>query len=171
MQTPWLLLPDPAATRRLGALLGERLTPGITVALHGDLGAGKTCLVKAAVASLGEVCEEDVVSPTFVLAAEYPGRIEVLHLDAYRLSGPEALDDLGFCLEEMPERAVFVEWAERVEAALPVDRLSVELEHAPGGGRLARLEAGGARTGRLLAGLADELAAAGFLAEEGGPGG
>ncbi|MCO5166887.1 MAG: tRNA (adenosine(37)-N6)-threonylcarbamoyltransferase complex ATPase subunit type 1 TsaE [Planctomycetes bacterium] len=143
MTAAWTLdLPDAEATRRLGQALGRALRPGLVVALEGDLGAGKTALTKAAIAALGQVEEDDVVSPTFVIAAEYPGTREVLHVDAYRLAGPGAFVDLGFGPLEACARAVIIEWADRVAAALPGDRLTVRLAHADPG-RRATLEASG----------------------------
>lgn len=143
----WTLdLPDPPATRRLGALLGRALRPGLVVALEGDLGAGKTALSKAAIAAQGAVEEDDVPSPTFIIAAEYPARgrgVEVLHIDAYRLDDARALEDLGFGPLEAGERAALIEWAERVAGALPRDRLTIRLQHADPG-RRATLDAGGA---------------------------
>lgn len=142
-------LPDPEATRRLGACVGAALTPGLVVALEGDLGAGKTALSKAIVAAQGEVEEDDVVSPTFIIAAEYPGRVEVLHIDAYRLDDGAALLDLGFGPLEASGRAVLVEWADRVSVALPDDRLTVRLAHADPGRRV-ELFGGGPASMRAL---------------------
>lgn len=147
-----LFLPDPEATRALGRALGAQLVPGLLVALLGDLGAGKTALSKAAIAAQGAVEEDDVTSPTFVLAGEYPGRVEVLHLDVYRLAGPDELEALGLELGREDARAVLVEWAERVAAALPADRLTITLEHRDGG-RGVRIEAGGPRSAAALEGL------------------
>ena len=141
-------LADPEQTAAAGRILGSLLKPGRVVALLGDLGAGKTALAKSAVAAQGEVEPDDVVSPTFMIAAEYPGRVEVLHLDAYRLSGPGSLDELDLGIGERP-RAVLIEWAERVEGALPQDRLELELEHAPAGRVLSVRGLGEARAWAL----------------------
>jgi tRNA threonylcarbamoyl adenosine modification protein YjeE len=140
-------LPDPEATRTLGRLLADQFAPGLLVALVGELGAGKTSLAKAAIAALGGAHEDDVVSPTYVLVAEYPGRVDVTHIDAYRLSGPAALQDLGL---ELDGCATLVEWADRVLEALPSDRLTVELEHAAEGRRVT-LTAGGPKSAQILA--------------------
>lgn len=159
------LLPDLTATRLAGKLLARHVPAGLVVALIGDLGAGKTSLVKATVAELGGAEEDDVVSPTFVLATEYSGRLEVLHLDAYRLSGPGDLEALGFELQREDARIVLVEWADRVADALPDDRLTIYMEHASGGRTLA-LASGGARSERLRATLEAALTAAGFPARQ-----
>ena len=157
MERMQLDLPDPDATRALGRALGAALEPGLVVALLGDLGAGKTALSKAAVAAQGEVEEADVASPTFVLAVEYPGRVPVLHVDAYRLGGPEDFEALGYGpLEDCPW-ATLIEWAERVDAALPADRLTIALSHADDG-RRAQLTASGPASARALEALAQHRA-------------
>ena len=161
-----LELVDPDATRALGRALGAALEPGLVVALTGDLGAGKTALSKAAVAAQGGVDEDDVVSPTFIIAGESPGRVEVLHVDAYRLGGPGDLEALGYELDRQEVRAVLVEWAERVLDALPEDRLSVALEHA-GERRRMRAQASGPRSRRALAAWARAAQEAGLRADRG----
>ena len=120
-----IVLTSAEDTRRLGRLLGGVLQPGALVALIGDLGAGKTTLAKGAIALQGGADEDDVVSPTFVLAREYPGRVDVLHLDAYRLGGAGELESIGYDLSRQATWAVLIEWADRVEAELPEDRLVV----------------------------------------------
>jgi tRNA threonylcarbamoyladenosine biosynthesis protein TsaE len=114
-----------ATTRAIGAALAGLLRPGDVVGLTGDLGAGKTRLVQGAAAALGVT--DPVVSPTFMLVREYDGDPPVHHVDAYRLSGPLELEDLG--LEEVlaPDAVVFVEWSDRVAAALPGSRLELVL--------------------------------------------
>jgi len=125
---------DADATHALGRALAVAATPlpqdGLVVALHGDLGAGKTVFVKGVAEGLGVSGEAHVVSPTFTIARSYPapGGVVLHHLDAYRLGSGEELDDIGF--EDMcgPGRLTCVEWAERVEDALPEDRIDVWLE-------------------------------------------
>jgi tRNA threonylcarbamoyl adenosine modification protein YjeE len=143
------LLPDPDATRTLGTLLAQQLVPGLVVALIGELGAGKTCLAKATIASLSSVAEDDVLSPTYVLVVEYEGRVDVTHIDAYRLSGAAAFMDLGL---ELGTCATLIEWADRILEALPSDRLTVELEHVPEGRKLT-LTAGGPKSAKALTAL------------------
>jgi 4-hydroxy-tetrahydrodipicolinate reductase len=155
-----LHLPDLEATRTLGrALAGIFGGPGSVLALEGPLGAGKTSLAKAYIARIASVAEDDVTSPTFVIANEYPG---VLHLDAYRLGHGGDLVSLGYQLEGAP-RAVVIEWGSRVETALPRERLEVELFHAAEG-REARLRAHGARVERALEAVAKETASMQTLA-------
>ncbi len=113
-------------TLRWGAALGAHLQPGDVVALVGDLGVGKTTLTQAISRGLGVTVP--VTSPTFTLIHEYPGRIPLFHFDPYRLERPEDAADLG--LEEYFERGgvVVVEWADKVLALLPPERLTLTLE-------------------------------------------
>ncbi|HVY60577.1 MAG TPA: tRNA (adenosine(37)-N6)-threonylcarbamoyltransferase complex ATPase subunit type 1 TsaE [Planctomycetota bacterium] len=138
-------------TARLGALLGRLLAPGDVVALAGDLGAGKTVFAKGVAAGLG-LAREEVRSPTFILAARHEGgRVPLVHVDAYRLEGPEALAELG--LDEIldPAAAALIEWAPRVAAVLPRDRLEVAIDHAGATRRRLAFGAGGDRSAALLA--------------------
>ena len=116
---------DETTTRAIGAALAGVLDPGDVVGLNGDLGAGKTRLVQGAADALG--AQGPVLSPTFMLVREYDGDPPVHHVDAYRLSGPLELEDLG--LEDVlsPDAVVFVEWADRVAAALPDSWLELVL--------------------------------------------
>ncbi len=127
MRTTGLVLraPDEATTKAIGAALARLLGPGDVVGLTGDLGAGKTRFVQGAAATLGVT--EPVSSPTFMLVREYDGDLPVHHVDAYRLTGPGELEDLG--LEEVlaADAVVFVEWADRVAGSLPRDWLELEL--------------------------------------------
>lgn len=158
---------DATATLALGRALAVAATPlparGLVLALHGDLGAGKTVFVKGVAQGLGVSGEAHVVSPTFTIARSYPARDGVVlhHLDAYRLGGGEELEDIGF--EDMRGPGCFtcVEWAERVTDALPEDRIDAWLEleapeHAvPPGGlpeapRRVTLRPGGPDAARVL---------------------
>jgi tRNA threonylcarbamoyladenosine biosynthesis protein TsaE len=119
---------DETTTRAIGAAVAGLLDPGDVVGLAGDLGAGKTRLVQGAADALG--VQGPVLSPTFMLVREYDGDPPVHHADAYRLSGPLELEDLG--LEDVlsPDAVVFVEWADRVAAALPESWLELILHIA-----------------------------------------
>ena len=118
-------LPDLDATSALGARIAAQLGVGDTVALQGDLGAGKTTLARAILTALG--VDEAVPSPTFTLVQGYDTpRLSISHFDLYRLKSPREMDELG--LEEALETgAVLIEWPERAEGRLPADRLTVEL--------------------------------------------
>ena len=110
---------SPAGTAELGRTLAGRLRAGDCVALVGNLGAGKTALVRGIARGLGLADDRMVSSPTYVLVQEYPAAVPVYHLDLYRMGSPEAeIGELG--LEEMlADGVVIIEWAERAEAALP----------------------------------------------------
>lgn len=114
------------ATGEVGRQLASVLEPGAIVALVGDLGAGKTCLVQAIAVGLG-VPLEFVNSPTFTLVQEYSGRIPVRHCDTYRLRDPDEFLDLG--LDELlsQEGVALIEWADRVMHLLPRDILRIEI--------------------------------------------
>jgi len=118
-----------AETEAIGARIAERLQPGDVVLLSGDLGAGKTTLIRGACRALG--VEAPVTSPTFTIGQRYEGgRVPVSHLDLYRLGSldeedPALLDDyLG------PDGVAFVEWPGAGEGRLGRVALEVRLAHA-----------------------------------------
>jgi tRNA threonylcarbamoyl adenosine modification protein YjeE len=116
---------SPAGTADLGARLARLLEPGDVVLLHGELGAGKTTLVKAVVAALGSA--EEVTSPTFTLLRTYATRPVVAHVDCWRLEQLHEVFDLG--LEEILDEGgvAFIEWGEAAEPAFGRDALSLRL--------------------------------------------
>lgn len=115
-------------TVALGRRWGAELAAGDCVALVGDLGAGKTALVRGVAVGLGLADPRLVSSPTFVLVHEYPARVPVFHLDLYRLTMPEEeLADLGLA-EMLAEGVVLIEWADRAERALPRRRWEIAIE-------------------------------------------
>ena len=160
-----LLLPDEAATERLGEALGRLAAPGDVIALHGELGSGKTTLVRGLARGLGVPPDEPVVSPTFTLINEYVGgRLPLFHLDLYRVSGGEQ-EGLGLDEYLYGDGVAAVEWAERREAP-PLHRLDVTLSLWPpetGEGRQAALAPHGERARALaeeLSGALPQFAAA-----------
>lgn len=136
-------------TDRLGRLIGHALRGGEIIALHGNLGAGKTVLVRGMATSLGAP-PEAVTSPTFVLIQTYAGRLPLAHADLYRLESRAEIDGLG--LEEYADgRTVLaVEWAEKAGMELPTDRLDIHLAHETPASRSIRFHAGGALSRSLL---------------------
>jgi tRNA threonylcarbamoyladenosine biosynthesis protein TsaE len=116
------------ATHALGTRLGKLLAPGDVVALVGDLGAGKTQLVRGACAGAG-VPSEEVSSPSFAIVATYRGRLPVHHADLYRIVGEDELYGTGFGDLVGADGALLVEWADRIPGALPEEKLTVTLEH------------------------------------------
>jgi tRNA threonylcarbamoyladenosine biosynthesis protein TsaE len=121
-------VPDLAGTEALGRRLGSLLFPGAVVALVGPLGSGKTHLTRAIAEGAGVANAAAVTSPTFVLIQEYPGPLPVYHFDTYRLPGAREFEDLGVEEYFQGEGICVVEWADRVEAVLPAERLTVTIE-------------------------------------------
>jgi tRNA threonylcarbamoyladenosine biosynthesis protein TsaE len=113
-------------TAALAARLGSLLRPGDVLALDGPLGAGKTRFVQGLAAALGADADF-VVSPTFGLVHEYPGRIPLYHVDAYRLRDAEEFCDLGGDELIAGDGVLCVEWAGRIADALPPDSLHVAI--------------------------------------------
>jgi tRNA threonylcarbamoyladenosine biosynthesis protein TsaE len=120
-------LTDLAATEAFGRRLGTLLFPNAVVALVGPLGAGKTHLTRAVAEGLGIANPAVVTSPTFTLIHEYPARLPIFHFDAYRLNGPDEFLDLGVSEYYEAGGVCLIEWADRVEAALPAERLTIRL--------------------------------------------
>ena len=112
-------------TRAVGAAFAELLRPRDAVILTGELGAGKTTLVQGIARGL-DVADR-VASPTFTLVREYHGRLEVAHVDVYRLERIQDVVDLG--LEDLGdgEAVLLVEWGDAVEEVLPTDHVTIEL--------------------------------------------
>jgi len=123
---------SPAETERAGELLGRRLRIGDVVLLTGELGAGKTTFVRGVAVGAGSVAP--VASPTFQLVRIYPGRVQVAHVDLYRVGDAAELRDLG--LDELAdEGAVVVEWGERLQFD---GAARIDIEHLGGERRLIR---------------------------------
>ena len=147
----------PEATEALGAGIARLLAPGDIVLLRGDLGAGKTTLVRGAARELG--VEGPVTSPTFTIANAYAGRLPVAHLDAWRLGDPDD-EEIGLALEAIGHEGVaFIEWPDAIAEGLPAPRVSVDIAHGGGDTRVIRLQAPDAGTGRSLEALVDHLRA------------
>lgn len=120
---------SPDETKALGGKLAEAVSPGTVVALYGDLGTGKTQLVKGFCAALG-VDERTVSSPTFTILNEYETeRFPVYHFDAYRIEHPDEFFELGYEEYFYGEGVCFIEWPARVEALLPDHTLRLRLSH------------------------------------------
>jgi tRNA threonylcarbamoyladenosine biosynthesis protein TsaE len=108
-----LSLPTRRATRRLAAAIGGALTPGDMVVLEGDLGSGKTFLVRGIARALGVPSRVRVTSPTFALVNEHSGRVPIVHADLYRLADASDLTEVGLSERVGGEAVVLVEWGER----------------------------------------------------------
>jgi tRNA threonylcarbamoyl adenosine modification protein YjeE len=136
-----------ADTVMVGRAIGEALRRGDVVLLMGELGAGKTQMVRGM--ARGIESKEPARSPTFVIVNEYRGRTRLSHCDLYRLSAPEEVDELAL-EERLTDGALVIEWPERAGGHLPEDALLVQIEFGqrpddrtilltPGGDRAAHL--------------------------------
>ena len=135
-----LVAPDPGSTSALGRALASVARPGDLVCLWGDLGAGKTHLAKAGT----------ITSPSFILMAEYDGRLPLFHIDLYRLA--DATDVLagGLVDDRQAAGVTLVEWPDRMRAALPAGRLDVLIDGTGDEPRQITLRAGDASYRRYL---------------------
>jgi tRNA threonylcarbamoyladenosine biosynthesis protein TsaE len=117
-------------TRSLAAAIAELARPGDLILLVGDLGAGKTAFVQGFGAALG--VHDTITSPTFTLARQYQGRLELNHLDVYRLEQLDETLDLG--LQELLDgpTVTLIEWGDTIVPALPADYLEVRLTFGAG---------------------------------------
>ena len=118
-------------TVKFGQKIGSQLKGGEVIAFVGPLGAGKTHLIKGIVAGLGaKDAANEVTSPTFVLVNEYSGRLEVYHIDAYRLDSIAQFEQIGFDDYCHPGSVVLIEWADKIEQALTgINYIKIELSH------------------------------------------
>ena len=113
-------------TWRIASGVAARLRPGTVVALHGDLGAGKTAFVQGLGYALGVT--RPITSPTFTLCIEYPtARFLLVHMDLYRLGGPDELLSIGYPEYLESGAVVAVEWPERAGDLIPPEALHVRL--------------------------------------------
>ena len=112
-------------TLEIGRSLGKVINIGDTVLLYGEMGAGKTCMARGI--AQGAECEVSARSPTFIILAEYPGRVRIFHCDLYRIDG--AVEVYELALEETLDRgALVVEWPENAAGALPEDALEMRIQ-------------------------------------------
>jgi tRNA threonylcarbamoyladenosine biosynthesis protein TsaE len=138
----------PAATRALAARMAGAARAGDLVCLWGELGAGKTQFAKGFGAGLGVT--DTITSPSFVLMAEYAGRLPLFHIDLYRLD--DARDALvgGLVDERQAEGVTLVEWPERMADVLPRTRLDVTIDGTGDEVRTFRVRAGDPSLTRYL---------------------
>ncbi|MCO6386905.1 tRNA (adenosine(37)-N6)-threonylcarbamoyltransferase complex ATPase subunit type 1 TsaE [Aliihoeflea sp. 40Bstr573] len=120
------LLADEAATRQAGNDIAAALRQGDAVALHGDLGAGKTTLARAIIRSLAADADLEVPSPTFTLVQTYSGRLPVAHFDLYRIGDADEMQELGLD-EALADGAALVEWPDKAGVYLPETTIHVKL--------------------------------------------
>ena len=136
-------LVEEAATLALGASLARALAPGLTIYLHGDLGAGKTALTRALLHAAGHV--GTVKSPTYTLSEPYQVQLDgrtvaVIHFDLYRMGSAEEFLDAGFREDFNGDNICIVEWPEKADGVLPPADIDLYLTVA-GVGRDVELQA------------------------------
>lgn len=117
---------SPEETKSFGYKLGKLLKSGDILCLNGDLGAGKTTLTQSIAKGLD--VEDYVTSPTFTLINEYDGRYPVYHFDVYRIDDIDEMYDLGFEEYIYSEGVTIIEWANRIEDILPLERLDITIK-------------------------------------------
>lgn len=132
--------PDPAATTAVGQALATAARAGDLICLWGELGAGKTHLAKAFGAGLGVTTT--INSPSFILMAEYAGRLPLFHLDLYRLGDASDVVAGGLIDDRQSTGVTLVEWPDRMAAILPAARLDVVIDGAGDDPRTITLRAG-----------------------------
>ncbi|SNT15155.1 tRNA threonylcarbamoyladenosine biosynthesis protein TsaE [Noviherbaspirillum humi] len=145
-------LPDESATAAIGGALAGALAPGLTLYLHGDLGAGKTALTRAMLQAAGHAGK--VKSPTYTLVEPYSLQIDgrtvsVFHFDLYRLASPEEFLDAGFREHFNADNICIVEWPEKAFPVLPMPDIKILLS-IPDVGREIELQAFSAQGSQCL---------------------
>ena len=145
-----------ADTFALGAQLGRAAEPDLVIGLVGDLGAGKTRLSQGIAEGLG-IPRSYVTSPTFSLVQEYHGRLWLFHFDTYRLRNVAEFVELGTDEYLTSGGVCLIEWADRVQSVLPVDRLWITLTNTGLTSRRAEFAAYGTSSRSVLNRLRSQL--------------
>jgi tRNA threonylcarbamoyladenosine biosynthesis protein TsaE len=148
-------LPDADATMHSGAALAPALTGGMIVTLSGELGAGKTTLVRGLLQGLGWT--GPVKSPTYTLVEHYPiSSLYLYHFDFYRFDEPAEWEDSGFAEYFRPDALCVIEWPERVHGMLPPADVALSLRYQ-GAGRELSLASGTPNGNACLAAFASTV--------------
>lgn len=115
-------------TIELGKSIGTKLKPGAIVAFYGELGSGKTTMIKGICLGLGVEEQAIVKSPSFVMVNEYQGKWPIYHIDLYRIKNLQEISSIGFDEYLYAKGICLIEWAEKIENELPINIIKVELE-------------------------------------------
>jgi tRNA threonylcarbamoyladenosine biosynthesis protein TsaE len=137
-------------TEEIGRTLGLLLYAGAFLALHGDLGGGKTCFSRGVVTGFSPVSAHLVASPTYAIMNEYPGPVPLYHFDFFRLTSGDEIAELGFDDFFAGSGVCIAEWSERLGEMLPLDHLGITFEHDGDDRRRIRFEANGVGSCHLL---------------------
>ncbi len=132
-----LILNSESETESLGVAIGKHVQPGMVIGLCGTLGSGKTRLTQAI--ARGLEIDQPVVSPTYTICVPYSGRLNLLHMDAYRIEHAEEVDELALFERVDDGEVLIIEWADRIEAQLP--DIDVWIKMAPTGEETRTFEA------------------------------
>ena len=132
IRTETLQLEDEAATVQLGQDLALAVFVGDCVALSGDLGAGKSTLARALIRAIADDDELEAPSPTFTLVQTYELRLPVAHIDLYRISDPQEIDELGLD-DALSTGVALIEWPERAEGELPDETILIAFAESGAG--------------------------------------
>ena len=144
-------------TIQFGKQIGKRLQPGDVVALIGELGAGKTHLIKGLAQGAGVEQPDAVTSPSFTFIHEYKGRIPFYHIDLYRLATEEEGEALGLD-EYLGGRGITaIEWADKIPSLLPKEVLWIRMRYLKPHGRSIHILGKGPRYGQLVKKLREEM--------------
>jgi tRNA threonylcarbamoyladenosine biosynthesis protein TsaE len=120
-------------TTELGRKLSAEIKPGSVALLRGDLGAGKTTLVKGIAEGFQAAEAEDVTSPTFTLIHEYRGpQVTLFHIDLYRIDTQRELDTLALDDLMTPQSILLIEWGEKFERFVKERDVEIAIEHSGG---------------------------------------
>ncbi len=126
MNTETAITNSVEATQGLARQLASSLCPGSVLALHGDLGSGKTCFATGIARALG--IPDAITSPTFTMINEYEGQLPLCHMDLYRIADPDELFTLGLDDYFDSKGITLIEWAERAGDLLPESTIHVAFE-------------------------------------------
>jgi len=139
-----------AETRNLGKRLGRILHGGDIIALCGELGSGKTVLVKGIAEGLGVKSNKDINSPSFAILKEYKGRLPLYHFDIYRLNGVATFSNVGYIEYFYGKGVSVIEWADKIIDILPKEFLRIDLSIEEESKRRIRIIPYGKRYRELL---------------------
>lgn len=141
---------SPEETRELGIKIGRLGRAGDVIALDGNLGAGKTCLIQGLAEGLGVSSKSYVRSPTFTILNVHTGRVPLYHFDLYRLSGLDELEEIGYREYIYGEGVSALEWASNIEEAIPRECLRISIRRVGESEREIEINATGGRYERFL---------------------
>lgn len=144
-------------TFALGRAVGRNAGEGDIFALSGELGAGKTCFTCGLARGIGVEEDYAITSPTFTLINEYPGRCRFYHFDVYRLNQIDELADLGYDEYISAKGVVAIEWAEKIENALPDDTIKVDFTYVDENKRILSISGPKKRVRELVKDIKGEV--------------